>query len=416
MLIRIRDCLSRRDNLRGHVWQSLANYANHGLAFLTGIFLARLLTPADFGAVATAAATATLVCLPLEWGAAQNLLTDRSRSASLYRETLSIGLIITLLKVVLCTLLTFYFYRTQSVAVALMFAGVCGPVVVSTVAAILRCAVEGTGNFRANFTSQIVTMLSAGLVGLTMAAMGFGAWSLVGMGIAAMIPPFFIYPQHVPHRFHWQLDRAALAARGKNGFWLWLIQVSGNAYRNVDRLILSHMVDPMAVGNYTRALNYTQTSSLLLSSLYSHPTISAFARADSTRAVKRILAINSAILTVGAILSFVLFYFFSDPLVPTVFGSQWTAAIPTFQAFAPINLCIAFFFLPQNFLHARRAYAFTAWTRCGALIFLVVALLAAGQGLNSTTTAYLLQAGYLVGGLACWVELLRVYRRRLYYA
>jgi teichuronic acid exporter len=392
----------------------MANYTNHGLAFLTAIFLARLLNPADFGLVATATSIAALACLPLEWGAAQNLLTDRSRNAALYCETLSLGLLITIAKAAVCLLLAFYFFWTDSTLMALLFASASLPVVVSTVAGILRCAVEATGNFRVNFTNQAVSMLFGSAVGLSLAFTGFGVWSLIAMGLAASIPQFFLYPPHVPHIYHWQLSRKALIARGKNGFWLWLIQSSGNAYRHVDRLLLSHSAGSSSVGNYTRALNYTQTSSLLFHSLLSHPSILSFTRAESGKQVIKILASNSLVLVIGSTASFILFYFFSDPLVPFVFGNQWAPAIPVFQAFAPINFCIAFFFLPQNFLHARRAYAFTAWARLGALAFLVISLLATGKDLTATKTATFVQIGYTLAGIACWIELFRVYRKTTY--
>lgn len=414
MLDWVKDSLAKRHNVRAHFWQSLANYTNHGLAFLTGIVLARLLNPADFGIIATATATATLACLPLEWGAAQNLLADRSRSATLYRETLSIGLLISGLKAAVCTVLFFYLMANHSPDTAWIFAAVALPVVVSTIAGILRCAVEGSGNFRANFTNQLASMLLGSSIGLILAASGFGPWSLAGMGLAAAIPQFLIYPPKIPHSFRWQLTRESLMARGKDGFWLWIIQASGTAYRSLDRLILARAADPSSVGNYTRSFNYNQTSSLLLNSFFSNPTVVSFTRATSKQQVHRILINNGLLLLVASAASFVIFRFYSAPLVPFVFGSQWTPAIPAFEAFAPINFCIAFFFLPQNFLHARRSYAFTAWARLGALAFLVISLLATGKDLTATKTATLVQVGYILAGLACWIELLRVYKKTTY--
>lgn len=414
MLRRAKKFIASRQNLKLHVWQSLANYSNHGLAFLTGIFLARLLEPADFGLVATASATATMACLPLEWGAAQNLLADRSRTASLYRETVSIGLLITALKAAVCLVVFFYLLQTATNTSAFVFAAVSLPIVISTLAGILRCAVEGTGNFRANFTNQILSMLIGATTGITMAALGFGPWALVGMALASAIPQFFVYPPKIPHTFHWQLHRESLTSRGKDGFWLWLIQSTGIAYRNLDRLILARANDPTSVGNYTRAFNYTQTSSLLLNSFFSNPTVVSFTRAASKRQTLKIFFSNSLLLALASTTSFILFHFFSDPLVPLVFGQQWAPAIPCFQAFAPVNFCIAFFFLPQNFLHAHRAYAFTAWARLGGLVLLITSLLAAGQSLTAAHTAHSLQICYTVAGLACWIEAIRVFKKTNY--
>src|SRR6266436_9668888 len=83
-LERLLTTLQSRHTLRSHVWQSLANYTQQGFGLIFGVVLARLLTPADFGAYGFALATVFLALLPAMWSLAPTLVADGGRTDDLY--------------------------------------------------------------------------------------------------------------------------------------------------------------------------------------------------------------------------------------------------------------------------------------------------------------------------------------------
>src|SRR5437868_12267557 len=83
--------LSVRHTLRSHIWQSLANYTQQGFGLVFGVVLARLLTPADFGAYGFALATVFLALLPAMWSLTPTLLADSGRTPGLHHLAAGFG-------------------------------------------------------------------------------------------------------------------------------------------------------------------------------------------------------------------------------------------------------------------------------------------------------------------------------------
>src|SRR4051794_14194935 len=88
-IARVLHILRARHTLRSHIWQSLANYIQQGFGLILGIILARLLTPADFGAFGIAAAIVLLALLPATWSLAPTLVADGGKTAQLYSSVAS---------------------------------------------------------------------------------------------------------------------------------------------------------------------------------------------------------------------------------------------------------------------------------------------------------------------------------------
>ena len=76
----LRARLRQRHTLRAHAWQSLAYYAQQGFGLVFGIIMARMLSPADFGAFGFAAASVFLTLLPATWSLAPTLIADAGKT------------------------------------------------------------------------------------------------------------------------------------------------------------------------------------------------------------------------------------------------------------------------------------------------------------------------------------------------
>jgi O-antigen/teichoic acid export membrane protein len=403
MISRIRHILATRHNVRAHFWQSLANYAQQGGAVVLGIFLARLLTPDDFGAIAYAAALIGLFCIPLDWTAAQVLVADRGKTPELFAEVMSLGFVVMGAKSVVTIGVVAWQWITGNHLTAILV-GMAGPgLVAGTAAWIYRSAAEGSGHFKANFHVQAITLSLSFLVGVGLAWAGAGVYALAFMGLATVFPPFFIYPRYVHHKFYWRLNRHVIKNLGVDGFWMWLNGISSATLTRVDRLFLGSAVDDAGLGNYTRAFNYANMSSWALNSFITNPAVVSLSSAESVVKRRKILLTNSGILGAGATFSFIIFGVFADPVVPFVFGEQWRSAIPTFQAFSPINFFAAFLYLPITLLLSQKRFCPVAIAQFAGLLFLASISWWMGKQLNGPFMAIILQGSLLLAGVICWI-------------
>lgn len=368
-----------------------------------GVCLARLLTPEDFGAVAYAGALIGLICMPLEWTAAQILVADRGQNPELFSEVMSLGIVVMVAKLAVSVGVIVWQVTIGETMRAVLIAFAAAGMIAGTAAGIFRCAAEGSGHFKANFYVQAVGTALAFAVGIGGALAGWGAIALAAMGLATAIPPFFVFPRFVKHQFHWRFNRNVIKSRGSDGFWMWLQGTSSSALTRVDRLFLGNAVGEADLGNYTRAFNYSNLSSLALNSLITNPAVVSLANTREPALRRKILLTNGTLLFAGASVCLVLFGMFADPLVPFLFGEQWRSAIPTFQAFSPINFFAAFMYLPITLLLAEKNFRAVGKARFAGLLLLVALAWFYGKSLNAQKMAVILQISLFVPGIICWI-------------
>ena len=70
----------RQKSVNGTVWSLIDNITTQGIAFLIGIFLARLLTPSDFGTVGVIAIFMLIANVFVDCGFGNAIIAKKDRS------------------------------------------------------------------------------------------------------------------------------------------------------------------------------------------------------------------------------------------------------------------------------------------------------------------------------------------------
>lgn len=185
------------DNLKhktkiGLYWSFFSQFANYGMQFIVGIVMARLLSPSDFGITALPAVFMSVASVFIDGGFGMALvrkkeLTDKDLSTSFYYGIL-VG--------VLCYATLFFaspwiadFYNTPILkqltrvsALVFLWTPLYTPQNV-----ILRRRLDFKTPARIAITSSALS----GIVGITVAYLGFGVWALVIATLTTSILTFF---------------------------------------------------------------------------------------------------------------------------------------------------------------------------------------------------------------------------------
>lgn len=388
--------LLNRPNFLAHFWQSLANYIQTIGGLGLGVVLARILQPTDFGQFAYAQALVLLAQQPVNWNLSQALLATRCQNVGLVSEAWHLETWVSSMKVLITLAMGTFFFLANDLTLALLVL-VCGfPPAINGFTNLLRSELDSIGNFKPHFISSILTIAVSILIGVPLALNGFGPLALALPGLPLLILQPLLYriltPLDLPRAM--RLARVSLAPL-RSGFSLWLCTASEHAIFRFDKALLGKFTNPQHLGNYNRAYGYAPISHFALSSLYTNPTVAALGRKPDWQTKKILLTKHLSILIPAGIANAAFWWFFSDPVVPLVFGSQWTSAIPVFQAMATLSLCMAAYYLPAAYLFHTRDFLALGLIR----LTVVLAMLATGLFLNNQLTApimaYLLQASLL---------------------
>jgi O-antigen/teichoic acid export membrane protein len=398
-LERLLTTLQSRHTLRSHIWQSLANYTQQGFGLIFGVVLARLLTPADFGAYGFALATVFLALLPAMWSLAPTLLADAGRSPNLYRIVASFTWVIVGARAVIIGSVVTWFFATGSRATAWLCLLIGFTETARELNNVQKGLLEGAGRFEPNFLSVVVNMFFCIIVVIPIALFCRQSYVLTLPGVGVSITDFVIYRcfsgRSVLVRPRWAISKEFFFS----GFWLWLNTVSEVGLARFDKWFVGRFRGETALGHYNRAFGYAPLAFLALNSFASNPTVSGLARCETMSARWRLFLRTAAILLTGGFLNWLIFFSFADGIVLWVFGPQWRPTVPIFRAFASLSLAYAISYLPITVLLAQMRYRELAIVRVIVLFAFVIILLTLRENFSAISVAWLFQAALVVQGM-----------------
>jgi len=410
LLKHFRSMLARRHNVRAHFWQTCANYTQQFSGLLLSILLARLLTPEDFGAVAYVGAVLALFLLPASWSLSPQIVAEVRSHPEIVNDALFYSRIFLLPRLGLALSACVFLVWEKG-----WHAGAIGllclvPLVGGDFIAVMRAKMEGQGLFKANFFDSLLTAASTALISIPAAMVGAGAWALVIPAIPLFVGQIWLYSRMSQLRV---VGAHSLTTRSyfRSGTALWMCGCGESALLRADKFMLGQATGMGAVGDYNRAYNFSPIAARALNSLLTNATVASLTRASDDFAQRLVLAKSAFLLLIAGSANFVFWWFFSDPLVPLLFGPQWKSAIPVFEAMAPLSLAISIAYLPTTFAMARRAYNILAATRVTTLaLFVVTAFMLRGQ-MSAVLMAWLLQFVLVAQGALLFMFLMVLSRR-----
>ena len=401
LLAPLRATLARRHNLRAHFWQTLSNYFQHAIGLAMSVLLARILTPEDFGRFAYVAALfeILLVCIPFASGMGQILIGDGGRTPGLFDIINALVRRFIFVEAAFGVFLSCHFAVKGQPQDAVLAIGLTLFYVIGRLAAVYRCDLEARGNFKPIFLFGFWSAFLAAIFTVALALMGAGVYSLLAPpAISALIATVvFRYRFGCPYTPP-TLNLATTWHFFRTSFWTWLVSVSTVVQSRADRIVIGSELSDRDLGYYNRGLNFSPLAYLTLNSFLSNAATSGYARAENDSHRFRLLAKTCALVFAFGIANFFVWWSFSDPLVPWIFGKQWVGAIPVFQALAPLSICYALRDIPSTFLLGQKRFRYFGTINLLSVVLFFGGILFMKGHLTIVTVAYILQLSMAIPG------------------
>lgn len=320
--------------LRGAGWVIGWRMATRGLGLLSTLILVRLLTPDDFGLVATAMAFAASIDAMASIGTEFALIRERSPSRAMYDTAFTLNVIrgiATALILMLGAWPVAMFVEDMRLAPVLLLLGL----------AFMMSAVENIGivDFRRalDFGKEFRLFLVPRILGITgnivTALLLRSYWSLlVGVFITRFSRMVFSY---VMHPYRPRLSLAAWRHLFGFSFWLWANSLVALVRDRADTIVLGRMlatdrVGVFSIGAEIALLPTTEILEPASRTLFPGFAAGAHAGADMARAYLNAMGVVLLlVLPAGFGISLL-----ADPLVKLALGWNWLDAVPIVQIIA----------------------------------------------------------------------------------
>lgn len=323
--------------LVGFFWSFAGTGGQALLQFLVLAALSRLLTPAENGLVNVANTFVAFSGLFYQAGIGPALIQRQTLTEAHIRSGFTFTLLSSLTLTVLLWFLApvfagfFPFSGLTEIIRGLSFV-----FVINGVGLVARSLNYRDLNFRIKARFNIVSYaFGYGLVGITLAFLGFGAWALVWAALAQATAYTTLFLVASPHDKRPQLDRRALADLLTIGTGFTLGQVFNRIANNSDNLIVAATLGDRAVGLYGRAYTLFTLPSQYFGQVLDTVLFTSMSKVqDQTDTLARVylrgtVAIALVVMPLSAFLGFL-----APEFVYVLLGGQWDAIVVPFQIFS----------------------------------------------------------------------------------
>ena len=314
--------------VKGVAWSGIDNLAQFGVTFLVSIVLARLLSPDDYGLIGIITIFTAVCTVIINGGFTTALIRKKDATDDDYNTAFIVNLVLSLLLyavIFLCSPLIADFFRREEL-VALTQVSSLG-MVVGALALVQQTRLTKRIDFKTQAKITLVASVCSGVVGITMAVIGFGVWALVGQTLSSQMLRtvlLWFYNKWVP-----QFKFSKTSFHELFGFG-WKMMLSGlldTVWKELYQVVVGKFYTPATLGQYTRAKQFSSLFSSNLTSVIQRVTYPVLSNIqdDKERMVSAYRRIIKVTMFVTAICMFFLGAI-SEPLLYCLIGPKWHEA------------------------------------------------------------------------------------------
>ena len=315
---------------RGLSWTVIQSWGVQGITFLVFVVLARLLAPSDFGLVALAAVFVAFAQLVVDQGLGDALIhraeVTRRQIDTAFWASMATGALLTAAMVLLAGPISMLVREPRLepmlrvLSITFLLAALS-----SIQVALLRRELK----FRSLAIRALIGTVGGGAIGIAMAFLGFGAWSLIGQQIASAALSLVALWGVSPWRPSWQWSREDLGQLFSFGVHVMASDVLAFLSRNVDNLLIGTFLGTHPLGLYAVGYRILRVTQSLLVTVARRITFPAFARlqhdpARMTRAYFRVSRTGALVI----LPAYIALAIVAPELTVALVGTRWAESGP----------------------------------------------------------------------------------------
>lgn len=330
---------------RAFAWDFGGQVVQQVVTFGLGILLARMLGPEAYGLVAMAMVFIAYTNIFSDLGLTAALIQRKSPAPIHYSSAFILNLAISCLFLVLTLVmapLVAGFFRAPELTAIVRVLSV--NFVLSSFAVVQSAYLRKQLDFKTLRVCGFIASVVSGVVGVIMAAAGFGVWSLVWHSVLGNLILSILLWSASPWRPSLEFRLSALRDLWSFGFNIFLSGLLEKLAQRIDELVIGRIFDAALLGLYAKAKHLNRFITLYSSHTIGSVTFPALASiqddpARLRRATQRMIDVITmvSLAVTGAL------FLAAEPLIVLLLTETWRGAVPLFEL-----LCWSGMFYPIN--------------------------------------------------------------------
>lgn len=335
----------REKTVSGIIWAVVQQFGAKVIGFLITIVLARILTPVEFGLIAMLSVFISLGNNLLDSGLSSSLIRTVNANQNDYSTVFFfnlIGSVVLYLLLFLSAPIISSFYHQDILTKVIRVYGIT--LIINAFFGVQSACLIKDMNFRTQTNIQIPASIGGGILGIILAKMGYGVWSLVWMNLFTSFLLTLMHWVYSSWRPSLVFDYSSFKKHFHFGYKMTISGLLDTVYQNLYTLIIGKYYSASQLGFYSRADSASQLPIGIISAAINKVTYPMFAKIAhddnqlkivNKRLIQQLIFWNAPILILLCIIS--------EPLFRFVLTEKWLPAVPYFQI-----LCLAGIMYPLH--------------------------------------------------------------------
>ena len=322
----------------GMVWTALQRYSTMFIGFISGIILARLLTPYDYGCIGMLSIFMVLAEGFIDGGFGSALIQKKRPTQEDYSTIFffNIGMAVMMYAVLYFSAPAIArFYNIPLLCDVLRVQGIVLFIYAFNI--IQRNQLQKKLNFRVLSIVTITTSVTSLIITILMAYHGFGVWALVAQNIITAAIPALVFWFYIKWRPIWVFSWKSFRELFSFGFYMFLTHLLNQFGSQIQGLLIGRVYDASTMGYYSKAHATEKLASTSIGSVMNQVTYPLYAEAqdDKTMLANMIKRITMTLSYITFPLMFMLLLC-AKPIFVLLYSDRWLQSVPYFQV-----LCLA---------------------------------------------------------------------------
>ena len=333
--------------IKGISWSLLDTLANYSVTFLVGILLARILTPEEFGIVGMISIFISLSNTIVDSGFSSALVRKVDIKHVDYSTTFYFNLVLSIFLYVLLYFLApsiSCFFNEETLIDIIRILGLV--LVINSVCIVQRTILVRNVDFKTQTKISFTVSFVGGIVGVVMAMLGFGVWSLVVMQLIRQLLNTILLWLSCSWRPTLEFSIGSFLDLFDFGSKLMISGLIDSLYNNVYHVVIGKFYSAGNLGQFTRANQFTNLVAGNIAAVVqrvSYPVLSSIQGADNEHNLKEVfkrIVQSTMLITFSCVLGLAAV---AKPLITLLIGPKWLPSVMYLQI-----LCFGAMLYPLN--------------------------------------------------------------------
>lgn len=334
----------KQKTVSGMIWSAFQRYSTMIISFISGIILARLLMPHDYGCIGMLSIFMVLAECFIDGGFGEALIQKKNPTQADYSTiffwNIAMAVLMYIALYVAAPAIS-SFYDMPILCDVLRVQGIILFIYAFNI--VQRNQLRKKMNFKVLSIVTIVTSVTSLTITILMAYYGYGVWSLVAQNIITGLIPALVFWFYIRWRPIWVFSVKSFKELFNFGFYMFLTHLLNQFGQQIQGLLIGKMYNPATMGYYSKAHGTEKLASSSVSQIMAQVTFPLYAEVQDNK-----IALSNMIKRLTMTLAYITFPLMfilllcAKPIFVLLYSDRWLESVPYFQVlcFSGLAFCL----------------------------------------------------------------------------